>query len=123
FIPETGFSIEVSIESNNPKTGAGLGINEILVDMDSVVLPLTVRNRRPGDWFKPAGFDGTKKLKKFLIDSKISRMDRQSLPVVVSGEANIVWVAGLRADRRWMVNPSTQRILRLKLIRNLQKQN
>ncbi|HWI55562.1 MAG TPA: tRNA lysidine(34) synthetase TilS, partial [Desulfobacteria bacterium] len=90
FIPDTGDAIEVSIEAGNLKPGAGDGINEILIDMDSVILPLAVRNRRPGDWFKPAGFDGTKKLKKFLIDSKISRMDRQLLPVVVSGEANIV---------------------------------
>ncbi len=123
FIPETGDAIEVSIESNISEPGPGYGVNEVFIDMDLVTLPLTVRNRRPGDWFKPFGFDGTKKLKKFLIDCKVSRTDRQLLPVVVSDEVNIVWVAGLRADRRWLVNSGTQRILRLKLMRNLQKQN
>jgi tRNA(Ile)-lysidine synthase len=57
--------------------------------------PLTVRTRKPGDRFFPQGAPGSKKLKDFMIDQKIPRHLRDTLPLVVAGE-EVIWPVGTR---------------------------
>src|SRR5581483_925670 len=44
---------------------------------------LAVRNRRPGDRFRPVGLGGRKKLQDEFVDRKIVRGERDSVPIVV----------------------------------------
>ncbi len=88
--------------------------NTALLDYEKVRLPLKLRNFRPGDWFHPLGAKGTQKLKEFFIDHKIPKMERASIPLLVSGEM-IVWVGGHRIDERFKVTPHTRRLLRVEL--------
>jgi tRNA(Ile)-lysidine synthase len=76
--------------------GTGAGEDRWTVEFDASLLrfPLTVRTFAKGDRFHPSGAAGGKKLKDFLIDGKIPREQRRSLPLVV-GET-ILWVAGVR---------------------------
>jgi tRNA(Ile)-lysidine synthase len=60
---------------------------------------LTLRRRRPGDRFRPAGGRGTRRLQDFFVDRKVSQRLRDAWPILVAGDA-ILWVAGLRADER-----------------------
>jgi tRNA(Ile)-lysidine synthase len=78
-----------------------------------------VRNRKPADKFRPVGMEGSKKLKEFFIDQKISRDVRDQVPIVVAGDDEIVWVAGWRADNRWIALPESKRVLKLKLLVNI----
>ncbi len=60
---------------------------------------LELRSRRPGDRFAPQGMEGTKKLKNYFIDQKISSSQRERIPIlVIDGE--IAWVVGFRKDQR-----------------------
>ena len=54
-----------------------------------------VRTRRPGDRFQPAGMNEAKKLQNFLVDAKVPRHWRDSVPLVVC-QAGIAWVVGYR---------------------------
>jgi len=83
------------------------------LDYDRITLPLQVRARRPGDRFRPLGLAGSKKIKDFFIDLKVSRRERDRIPLVVSGE-DIVWVVGWRIDDRFKVGPRTSRVLVLR---------
>ena len=56
---------------------------------------LHVRAREPGDRFQPLGMTGRKKLQDFMVDAKIPRRWRDSVPLVLSNEG-IVWVVGWR---------------------------
>lgn len=60
---------------------------------------LFVRSRRPGDRFQPSGMKQTKKLQDFLVDAKVPRADRDSLPLVTNGK-EILWVVGQRLSER-----------------------
>jgi tRNA(Ile)-lysidine synthase len=73
-----------------------LGEDRRAVEFDAarVPFPLTVRSPRPGDRFRPAGLEGSKKLKDFLIDAKLPREQRQRLLLVEAEE--ILWVVGRR---------------------------
>ena len=76
---------------------------------------LAVRNRRPGDRFRPVGLGGHKKLQDFFVDRKIARGDRDSVPIVVDDQDRIVWVAGHRIDEAFRVTDASQAVVVLKL--------
>jgi tRNA(Ile)-lysidine synthase len=86
-----------------------------LVRSDRVGGRLAVRNRRPGDRFRPAGLLGHKKLQDFFVDRKIARADRDLLPLVVDENDRIVWVAGHRIDETFRVTDGAQPVLLLRL--------
>lgn len=85
----------------------------VAVAADALRLPLWVRNRRPGDRFKPLGLGGAeKKLQDFLVDRKVARETRDVLPLVVDELDRIVWVVGQSVGEDFRVTePSTGVIL------------
>lgn len=60
-----------------------------------------VRTRQSGDLFCPLG-SKTKKLKDFLIDQKIPRDVRDTIPLVAAGN-EIIWVVGYRISENYKV--------------------
>jgi tRNA(Ile)-lysidine synthase len=81
------------------------------VDLDRIEWPLSVRNFRLGDKFRPLGLKGSKKVKDVFIDKKISHQERKRTLILTDGN-NIIWVCGIRIDERYRVRGSTRRILR-----------
>jgi len=77
--------------------------------------PLSVRNRRPGDRFRPLGLGGGKKLQDFFVDKKVARQTRDSVPLVVDESDRIVWVAGHVIDERFRVTDPAQGVVVLRL--------
>jgi tRNA(Ile)-lysidine synthase len=76
---------------------------------------LRVRNRRPGDRFRPVGVGGRKKLQDFFVDRKVARQRRDGVPLVVDETDRIVWVAGYGIDEAFRVTDPAQAVLILKL--------
>jgi tRNA(Ile)-lysidine synthase len=86
-----------------------------VVRRDAWTGPLEVRNRRPGDRFRPLGLDGQKKLQDFFVDRKVARQERDGVPLVVDGADRIVWVAGHGIDEAFRVTDASQAVVILKL--------
>jgi tRNA(Ile)-lysidine synthase len=84
------------------------------LDADKLVFPLTVRNRRPGDLYRPLGAPGRKKLKEILRAKGVPAADRDRLPVVLSRE-EIVWVPGLPVAERCKITDSTRSVFSIRL--------
>jgi tRNA(Ile)-lysidine synthase len=76
---------------------------------------LAVRNRRPGDRFRPVGVGGQKKLQDFFVDRKVGRKQRDTVPLVVDETDRIVWVAGFGIDEAFRVTDPAQAVIILKL--------
>lgn len=115
-VPEAGMVIiatmtEAADSLPDPRLLAPRGT---VLDLDRLVLPLTVRSRRPGDVFRPSG-GGTVKLKKFLIDAKVPRGARDAIPLIVDAEGCIAWVAGLRTAEFCRLTPRTRYALILEV--------
>lgn len=85
------------------------------MDARALMLPLCVRNFRPGDIIRPLGMTGTKKLKSLFIDEKVPRRDRKVMPLLVDG-LSVIWVPELRLNDRVKVNDSTDTIIRAEMI-------
>jgi tRNA(Ile)-lysidine synthase len=109
-LKESGHIIEARIEPAIEKRPSGK--NEIILDADRMTFPLVIRARKDGDYFYPLGFGKRKKIHDFFIDEKVPRDERDTVPIVVSGD-DIVWVAGYRGDERYKVTEKTERYLRL----------
>jgi tRNA(Ile)-lysidine synthase len=89
--------------------------NVAFLDYEKIHLPLKMRNFRPGDRFHPLGAKGKQKLKEFFIDQKIPKMERASIPLLVSGDM-IAWVAGYRIDERFKLTPRTRKVLKVEIV-------
>jgi tRNA(Ile)-lysidine synthase len=78
-------------------------------------LPLAVRSRKPGDRFRPLGMGGRrKKLQDVLVDRKVARDARDSLPLVVDSADKIVWVVGESVAEDFRVTEVSQAVIFLK---------
>ncbi|QUI20821.1 tRNA lysidine(34) synthetase TilS [Vallitalea pronyensis] len=82
-------------------------------DYDKIKYNLKVRNRRQGDAIVIRGIDGQKKLKKYFIDAKIPREERDKIPLLVDG-SQIIWIIGHRISEHYKVTASTKKILEVK---------
>jgi tRNA(Ile)-lysidine synthase len=85
------------------------------VDMDKLDFPLVLRNHQTGDRFNPLGMHGSQKVKKFLINAKIVRNQREGCPVILSRD-RIIWLVGLRMDDGFKITPSTRNVLKVELL-------
>ncbi|MDO4800395.1 MAG: tRNA lysidine(34) synthetase TilS [Bacillota bacterium] len=83
------------------------------IDADKVIGALRVRRRQAGDRFVPFGMTGSKSLKKYFIDCKVEREERERLRIVVDDE-KIVWIEGLRTSELVRIDEKTKRVLSLR---------
>lgn len=84
--------------------------NKAYFDLDHLLLPLYVRNRRPGDRLVPFAQKKPKKLKELFIDDKLPRRKRDSIPIIADREG-ILWIPGGRRSDRAAVTSNTERVL------------
>lgn len=112
-VPELGMIVETMIAEG---PGAAPEAEKIYLwqaqfDYDRIRPPLALRNRRPGDWFQPAGMEGrSKKLQDYFVDAKVPRRKRDLMPLLVAG-GDILWIVGQRTDERFPVKAGTEKVL------------
>ncbi len=90
------------------------GMAEVLLDKYQAILakdklrfPLLWRKWKPGDFFFPLGMEHKKKISDFLVDTKVSLADKESVTVLESG-GEIAWVVGHRIDNRFRILETSQ---------------
>lgn len=71
----------------------------IRLSKNEIDFPLYVRNRKDGDRILLKGLNHHKKIKDILIDEKIPRHERDSIPVVEDKNGVIVWIPGLKKSK------------------------
>ncbi len=84
--------------------------NNLYVDAEKVTFPLKIRRWQNGDIFHPFGMKGRKKVSDFLIDNKLSIVDKEKIWLLVSGD-EIIWIIGMRADERFKISNQTRKVL------------
>jgi tRNA(Ile)-lysidine synthase len=82
---------------------------------DRTPLPLAVRFRRDGDRFRPLDGPGSRLLADFLADAGVPRAERDRVPVVVTRDGDIAWVAPWRVDDRFAARPGDGPVLQVTL--------
>jgi tRNA(Ile)-lysidine synthase len=100
--------------SERPRKWAARG-REVGVAATGLQLPLVVRSRRPGDRFRPLGAPGVRKLQDFLVDRKVARAERDTVPLVVDGRGRIIWVVGQTVAEDFRVTDPSRGVILLKV--------
>lgn len=85
------------------------------IDADKISFPLMLRRWKKGEYFKPLGMQGMKKLSDFFIDQKMSLPDKEQTWILDNG-GEVVWICGKRIDDRYKIGPSTKTILLLEML-------
>jgi tRNA(Ile)-lysidine synthase len=94
-VPEAGVTIGARAGTGSNQEWTRFDSGAAAVQLGSIKLPLFVRNRRPGDRFRPLGAPGRRKLQDVFVDRKVPRAERDRVPLIVDADDRIVWVAGL----------------------------
>jgi tRNA(Ile)-lysidine synthase len=116
WIQEAGFQIRwCTVHKDNLNFSTIAGPATACFDLDKIIWPLMLRNFQTGDRFHPLGMTGSQKLKKFFINNKISRNERQRIPLLINRE-EIIWVAGYRMGESAKITDKTQNILKVELL-------
>ncbi|MBS9773891.1 MAG: tRNA lysidine(34) synthetase TilS [Tenacibaculum sp.] len=104
--------IKLKIETTNKTENTSK--TSILVDKDLLNENLTIRKWQKGDIFYPIGLNGKKKLSKFFKDEKLSIIDKKNTWLLCNNN-EIIWVIGMRQDRRFCINNKTKTILKISI--------
>lgn len=89
---------------------------KIYFDYDKIKQPIHLRNRREGDIFNPTGMKGTKKIKEYMIDTKIPRHERDYILFIATGN-EIMGIVGGRGSEKFKVTNKTKNKLLLEIVK------
>ncbi len=87
----------------------------VYIDASGVGTSLQARTRRPGDRLQPLGMLHEKKVQDVLVDKRIARPARDSIPLFFSA-SHCIWLAGVALDERARLTSETKNIARLSII-------
>lgn len=115
YIHENTSKIDIPIKLNIENSTENQVDNKktILVDKNLVLYPLVIRKWKHGDVFYPNGMTGKKKVSKYFKDEKTSLIDKQKTWLLCTKDDLIIWIVGLRQDRRFSINKNTKSILKI----------
>ena len=88
--------------------------NQAFLDFEKTGKNIMIRFFEAGDRLKPLGMKGTKKLKSLFIDEKVPQETRSTVPILTTGDNDIIWVYGTRIAHAYRVTPETSKVLFIK---------
>jgi tRNA(Ile)-lysidine synthase len=91
-VPEIGRRVRLKL-IDWPQASRETSVGLSALDRDRLRSPLVVRSWLPGDSFRPSGRRHIRKLKRLLLERRVSLRDRAGWPVLTSAGA-IVWARG-----------------------------
>ena len=79
----------------------------------SKVSNITIRNRQNGDKIVPLGMKGSKKIKDILINAKVPKDLRDSIPLILF-DNEVAWILGLKTSDKFKVTKDTKTFLEIR---------
>ena len=61
--------------------------------------------------------NGTKKVGKFLKDNGVNELDRSSKLILINGDNKIIWIVGMRLDKRFGVKKDSVKLLNIEYLK------
>ena len=111
------FTVEVKPRRDIPSLKCPAGT--LMCDSSRLPFPFVCRRWQAGDWFRPFGMKGRKKVSDFFTDLKLDAFRKSSTPVAVWGDgrgSHIAAILGARIDDSLKVAPDTEEVLVLTLV-------
>ena len=87
----------------------------VYLDGDKIGKELRIRAWDHGDRFQPVGMHKHKKLQDFFVDTKVPRLWRERIPLLVT-ERGIAWVVGYRVAQWAVADENSKSVLSLRAV-------
>ena len=87
--------------------------HQIIIDNDLINYPLSLKKWHHGDAMYPTGMTGSKKISQLFKDNKLSLLDKEKIWILADAKDHIIWVIGLRQDRRYLANKTSKNRLKI----------
>jgi tRNA(Ile)-lysidine synthase len=87
--------------------------HELCINFNRLLFPLEIRAPQRGDRFKPFGMNGFKLVSDFLKEQKLNSFEKEKCRLLVNGNAEIIWVIGMRSDERYKVQNGDTNLVKL----------
>ncbi|WP_316801767.1 tRNA lysidine(34) synthetase TilS [Pedobacter nototheniae] len=84
--------------------------HKAFADLDKLIFPLIIRSWQQGDKFIPLGMRNFKKISDFFIDEKLPLHLKETTPLLINGNGEVIWVAGMRQDNRYKLTKATKKV-------------
>jgi len=82
------------------------------IDYDKIKGNIFIRNRRIGDKIYPLNLNGSVSLKKYFINNKIPKQQRDAIPLLCDDQ-NIIWIIGHALSDKYKVDEKTKNIIKI----------
>jgi tRNA(Ile)-lysidine synthase len=110
------FTVRLANPADLPRDWSIVPPTVAFFDLDTLALPLSVRPPRLDDQWAPFGMNGRSVLlREWFSKQKVPHYQRESVPVVVDGTGQILWVVGWRTAHAVRITASTTRVLRIEV--------
>ena len=103
--------IKLTIQNTDDYTSKNK--EQIIIDKDLVNYPLSLKKWHHGDAMYPTGMTGSKKISQLFKDNKLSLLDKEKIWLLTDAKDDIIWVIGLRQDRRYLANKTSKNRLKI----------
>ncbi len=103
------FSVSQSDNVNDVKTSVG----ETKLD---IPFPFTIRNWQTGDWMRPLGMRGRKKLSDMFVDLKFSLLEKEKALVIADEGSHVLALIGHRIDDSVKVTKESTSVTVIRII-------
>lgn len=103
------FSVSLSDDVRDVKTSVG----ETKLDLP---FPFTIRHWQPGDWMRPLGMRGCKKLSDMFVDLKLDILEKKKALVIADEGSHILALIGHRIDDSVKVTKDSTSVTVIRLI-------
>ena len=103
--------IKLTIQNTDDYTSKNK--EQIIIDKDLVNYPLSLKKWHHGDAMYPTGMSGSKKISQLFKDNKLSLLDKEKIWILADAKDHIIWVIGLRQDRRYLANKTSKNRLKI----------
>lgn len=90
----------------------------VIVDLNRVTMPLSIRSWQEGDKFQPLGMQGKKKVSDFLIDRKVPLSKKREVPLLVDADDQVLAVWPWRIDERVKITAKTKKVIIFEKLKN-----
>ncbi|TWR28252.1 tRNA lysidine(34) synthetase TilS [Mucilaginibacter achroorhodeus] len=82
----------------------------VSIDAYKLIYPLKIRSWQQGDTFYPLGMKTRQKLSDFLIQQKVPLHVKKTVPLLINGNGDIMWIGGYRLNDKYKVSASTKKV-------------